>query len=135
MFEVFGDFDPSEYEAEAAQLWPDVYAVSKQRTSRYSKAEWQQAMAEGESVAAKLVGLLAAGAPAGSAAAMDAAEEHRLSIDHWYYACPIGQHVGLADMYLTDPRFRQYWEDRGEGLAQFVHDAIKANAARAEAHP
>jgi hypothetical protein len=39
-------------------------------------------------------------------------------------------HVGLAEMYLADPRFTETYEKIAPGLAQYLHDAIKANAAR-----
>ena len=41
-------------------------------------------------------------------------------------------HRGLADMYLADPRFTKTYEDQAPGLAQYVHDAIHANADRHE---
>jgi hypothetical protein len=34
-------------------------------------------------------------------------------------------------MYLTDPRFTRTYEDVAPGLAQYVRDAIHANADRA----
>jgi hypothetical protein len=30
-------------------------------------------------------------------------------------------------MYISDPRFKKYYEGRVTGLAQYVHDAIMAN--------
>ncbi len=39
-------------------------------------------------------------------------------------------HVGLAEMYLADPRFTATYEKMAAGLAQYLHDAIKANAAQ-----
>ena len=61
---------------------------------------------------------------------MELAEEHRCHIDRWFYPCSHKMHGGLADMYTADPRFMEYFEKRAEGLATFVQDAIKANAAR-----
>lgn len=129
MFEVFGDFEPAEHEAEAANRWPDQHEESRQRTSHYSKEQWQEAVAEGDAIAIRFADLLGSGAAADGAEAMALAEEHRLSIDRWYYQCSKEIHAGLADMYLADARFEQYWESRAQGLARFVHDAIKANAA------
>jgi len=130
MFEMFGDFDPAEHAAEAAERWPDTYAVSRQRTSRYTKEQWLEAAAESDTIAAGLAALKASGAPADGTDAMDLAERHRLSIDRWFYPCSEEIHAGLGDMYLADPRFKNYWEDRAGGLAQYVHDAIWANASR-----
>ena len=61
---------------------------------------------------------------------MDLAEEHRCHIDRWFYPCSHGMHRNLAEMYTEDPRFEEYFEKRGEGLAAFVQDAIRANEAR-----
>lgn len=33
-------------------------------------------------------------------------------------------------MYVADPRFASTYEDREPGLAEFVRDAVQANAAR-----
>jgi hypothetical protein len=30
----------------------------------------------------------------------------------------------LAKMYIEDPRFKEYYDGRVRGLAQYVHDAI-----------
>lgn len=62
---------------------------------------------------------------------MDAAEAHRQQITRWFYDCGYEMHRGLADMYLADPRFTANYENVAPGLAQYVHDAIHANAERA----
>ena len=62
--------------------------------------------------------------------AMDLAEQARLLIDRWFYPCPPEMHVGLAEMYIADPRFTATYEKIHVGMAQYVHDAITANAAR-----
>ena len=61
---------------------------------------------------------------------MDGAEAHRRQIDDAFYACSYEMHVGLAEMYIADPRFTATYENIAPGLAQYLHDAIKANAAR-----
>ena len=37
-------------------------------------------------------------------------------------------HKQLASMYVSDERFREFYESRREGLAQYFHDAIHAHA-------
>ena len=39
-------------------------------------------------------------------------------------------HRNLGDMYVADPRFARTYEDQEPGLAQYVRDAIHANADR-----
>ena len=74
-----------------------------------------------------------AGLPAASVEAMDGAEAHRRQISDWFYECTSEIHVGLAEMYIADPRFTATYEQIAPGLAQYLHDAILANAARSEA--
>lgn len=133
MFEVFGDFDPHEHEEEAQRRWgdTDAYKESHERTRRYTKHDWQKIRDEAESVYDALASAMAAGKAADSDEVMDLAERHRRHIDRWFYACSHTMHAGLGEMYVSDPRFRDNFERRAEGLADFFRDAIAANAARA----
>lgn len=132
MFEVFGDFDPKEYEAEAEQRWggTDAYRVSMERTKRYTKADWLRIKEEAAAVVDGMAALMDAGVPAGDPRAMDLAEEHRAQIDRWFYPCASEMHVGLGRMYVADPRFARNYEKVREGMAQYMCDAIAANAER-----
>ena len=73
---------------------------------------------------------MGAGLAADSPEAMAGAEAHRQQISRWFYECSTEIHVGLAEMYVADPRFTATYEKISPGLAQYLHDAIKANAAR-----
>ncbi|HKA69780.1 MAG TPA: MerR family transcriptional regulator [Actinomycetes bacterium] len=129
-FEVFGDFDPDDYAAEAEQRWggTDAYAESARRASRYTKADWARFKAQSEDWSRRLAQAMDAGLAAESAPVMELAEEHRQQISEWFYECMYEIHTGLADMYLADDRFTQYYERIKPGMAQFLHDAIHANA-------
>jgi DNA-binding transcriptional MerR regulator len=132
MFEVFGDFDPKQYEAEAEERWgkTDAYKESARRTKRYTKDDWKAVGAETDAVNEAIVALMDEGVPAGDPRAMDVAERHRLQIDRRFYPCSHEMHIGLAEMYVADPRFTATYEKIHPGMAQFLHDAILANAAR-----
>jgi DNA-binding transcriptional MerR regulator len=132
MLEVFGDFDPKEYEKEAEERWggTDAYVESMRRTKRYTKEDWARIKGEGEAVNAALATLMDEGVPAYDPRAMDLAEEHRLQIDRWFYPCSQEMHVGLGEMYVADQRFANNYEKVHAGLAQYMRDAIQANAAR-----
>jgi DNA-binding transcriptional MerR regulator len=132
MFEAFGDFDPSQYEKEAEERWgnTDAYKESARRTKRYTKEDWAQVRAETEAVNAGLAELMDEGVPADDPRAMDLAEQHRLNIDKRFYPVSSAMHVGLAEMYIADPRFEANYEKVHAGLARYMHDAILANAAR-----
>ena len=132
--ELFGDGFSEEYQAEAQERWgeSDAWKQSSRRTKGYTAADWAEVKAEGDAVNAAFVAALRSGAPATSTEAMDAAEAHRAHIERWFYDLDHGFHRGLADMYLADPRFTKTYEDLAPGLAQYVHDAIHANADRVQ---
>jgi len=132
-FEVFGDFDPAEYEEETKQRWgeSDAYKQSARRTRTYTKDDWVRIKAEADAVTQRYAEAMASGASADSTVAMDAAERHRRHIDQWFYDCSYDMHRGLGDMYVSDPRFAATYENVASGLAAYVRDAIVANSSRA----
>lgn len=132
MLDVFGDFDPTEYEEEARERWgeSDAYKQSVERTSRYTKDDWAQIGQEADEINQRFLALMAAGAPAGDEAAMDVAEEHRAHITKWFYDCTKTIHAGLGQMYTADERFQENIDKAGAGLAGYMSAAIIANSAR-----
>lgn len=132
MFEVFGEFDPAEYEDEVKERWgeSDAYKESAKRTARYTKADWERFKAESEEMGAQMIALFDEGASPDDPRAMDVAEQARLQIDRWFYPCSRQMHTNLAEMYIADPRFTATYEKMRAGMAQWWHDAIVANEAR-----
>src|SRR4051794_12133020 len=131
-FEVFGENDPAQYDAEVEERWgeTDAYAQSKRRTAAYTKEDWLRIKAEGADVEARFAAALRNGVPADSDRAMDIAEEHRQQISRNFYDCPPEMHAGLGRMYVDDERFTTHYEQMAPGLAQYVSTAVQANAAR-----
>src|SRR3954451_2420913 len=133
-FEVFGEQDPAQYDAEVEERWgeTDAYAQSKRRTAAYTKADWVRIKGEGEAVERRFAEALRSGVPADSPEAMDVAEEHRQQISRNFYDCPPAMHAGLGRMYVEDERFTAHYEEIAPGLAQYVSTAVQATAARQE---
>jgi MerR family transcriptional regulator, thiopeptide resistance regulator len=131
--ELFGDGFSDDYAEEAEQRWGETEAwnQSQSRTSKYTKADWAAVKTEMDATNAAIVSAMADGEPATSERAMDAAEQHRLHIHRRFYDLTHEFHRDLGDMYLADPRFTKSYEDIRPGMAQYVHDAIHANADRA----
>jgi DNA-binding transcriptional MerR regulator len=131
-FEVFGEHDPAQYDAEVEQRWGDTdeYAESRRRTAAWSKQDWLRIRAATDDLEARFAAALADGVPAGSERAMDLAEEHRQQITGTYYDCPPGMHAALGRMYVEDERFAAHYDRRAPGLAQYVSTAVQANAVR-----
>lgn len=131
-FEVFGEHDPAQYDAEVEERWgeTEAYAQSKRRTAARTKDDWLRIKAEGADVETRFAEALRSGVPADSARAMDIAEEHRQQITRNFYDCPPQMHAGLGRMYVEDERFTAHYEAIAPGLAQYLSTAVQANAAR-----
>ncbi|PRY44383.1 transcriptional regulator [Geodermatophilus tzadiensis] len=131
-FEVFGDHDPEQYEAEVQERWgdTDAYRESSRRAAAYTKDDWVRVTAEGEDVEARMAAALQAGVAPDSPEAMDLAEEARQQISRNFYDCSPEVHAGLGRLYVEDERFTAHYERRAAGLAQWVSTAVQANAAR-----
>jgi DNA-binding transcriptional MerR regulator len=131
-FEVFGDKDPEQYAEEAEQRWggTEAYAESQRRAAAYTKDDWKRMQAEVDAWQERYVTLMAAGEPPTGDAVMDLAEEHRQHIRTWFYECPYEMHRCLGDMYVSDERFKAFYDSMRPGLAEHLRDAIEANASR-----
>ncbi|WP_326721530.1 MULTISPECIES: MerR family transcriptional regulator [unclassified Streptomyces] len=131
-FEVFGDKDPEAHAEEAERRWGDTeaYAESQRRAARYTKDDWKRMQAEVASWGERYDALMEAGEPPTGERAMDMAEEHRQHITKWFYECSYETHQGLAGMYISDERFKEFYDSMRPGLAEHLRDAIGANAAR-----
>lgn len=122
----------NEYEAEAKERWGDTeaYKISTSRVANYSLADWEIQKAEQQAAVDLFIAAMKSGLPADSSKAAEAAEAHRLQIDKWFYPCSYEMQSGLAQMYIADERFAKFYNDQADGLAQYVHDAIIANALK-----
>ncbi|MBN1193342.1 MAG: TipAS antibiotic-recognition domain-containing protein [Coriobacteriia bacterium] len=130
--EVFGGFNPADYDDEVRERWgdTDAYKESARRTARYTKTDWERFEAESQQIGTDTARLMDEGASADDPRVMDLAEQARLQIDRWFYPCTHEMHANLAEMYIADPRFTATYEKIREGMARYWHDAILANAAR-----
>ncbi|MFI2436522.1 MerR family transcriptional regulator [Streptomyces sp. NPDC018693] len=131
-FEVFGDKDPEQYAEEAEQRWggTEAWAESQRRAATYTKEDWKRLQAEADDWSERYQALMADGEPPNGARAMDMAEEHRRHIGAWYYECSFEMHCCLAEMYVSDERFKAFYDSMRDGLAEHLREAILANAAR-----
>ncbi|MBV9290856.1 MAG: TipAS antibiotic-recognition domain-containing protein [Frankiales bacterium] len=120
------------YAEEARARWgdTDAFRESQRRASRYVAADWDTIRAEARGLEQALADLMHAGVPADAVAAMDLAEEHRRHLSRWFYECAPALHRSLADLYVADERFIAHYDEVALGLAVYVADAIRANAAR-----
>lgn len=128
MLEVFDGFDPSEYEHEVRERWgsTDAYRESARRTARYTKEDWERIKAEGEAASEALIAAFDAGAPADSEPAREAVRLWWEQIDRNFYTMTPEIALGLAEMFVADPRFARTYETMRPGLAAYFREAIVA---------
>jgi len=130
MFEVFGGFNPHEFEPEVRKRWGDTeaYRQSHERARQYGKADWQRIKAEVEEINEAFVQALDSGAEPTSTPVTAIAERHRQHIGRWFYECEPEMHRGLGELFVQDERFAATWESLRPGLAEYVSAAFIANA-------
>jgi MerR family transcriptional regulator, thiopeptide resistance regulator len=132
-FEIFGE-GYQEYEDEAEQRWggSEAWKQSQRRAAELSKEDWIRIKAEGDAIMRRISEAVRGGVAPGSEQGMAVAEDHRQHICRHFYACSHAMQRGLAEMYVADPRFAATYEREVEGGAAWFHDAVLANADRAE---
>ena len=118
----------SQFESEVHERWgdTDAYRLSKAKTSKYSKEDFEAAKVDQEAATELFVYAFGNSLPIDSPKAQEAVRAHRDAITKWFYDCSIDMQKNLALMYIEDPRFKEYYDGRVRGLAQYVHDAVMA---------
>jgi DNA-binding transcriptional MerR regulator len=131
--EVFGTTKYAEHAAEAEERWgeTDQWRESQRRSAAYTKEDWVEIKAQADANINAFADAIRAGEPADGDIAMNLAEEHRRHIARWFYEVGPEQHRGLGDLYVSDARYYEPYEELAPGFPQFVRDAIHANADRA----
>jgi hypothetical protein len=116
-----------EFENEVHERWgnTDAYRQSTSRTSEYSKEDFEAAKVDQEAATELFVYAFGNSLPIDSPKTQEAVRAHRDAITKWFYDCSVEMQKNLALMYIEDPRFKEYYDGRVRGLAQYVHDAIK----------
>ena len=115
-----------EFENEVHERWgdTDAYRQSTSKTSKYSKEDLEAAKVDQEAATELFVYAFGKSLPIDSPKAQEAVRAHRDAITKWFYDCSVEMQKNLALMYINDPRFKEYYDGRVRGLAQYVHDAI-----------
>ncbi|MBO0831871.1 MAG: TipAS antibiotic-recognition domain-containing protein, partial [Actinobacteria bacterium] len=108
----------------------EAWQQSRRKTAAYTKQDWITIKAEADANIAGFAAAIRNGEPADGTTAMDLAEAHRGHISRWFYECGYDAHRGLAELYISDPRYIASYDEIEPGFSQYVHDAIVANAAR-----
>jgi len=123
--------DSSRFDDEVRQRWGATAAFkeSQERLAGYSSEDRHNAQVAQEEALQGVIEAMDQGLPPTSLEAMVAVDKCRQVISRWYFECSHAMHKQLAAMYISDDRFREFYESRREGLAQYFHDAIHAHGS------
>ena len=122
------DFEET-YGQEARERYGnDAIDASNARMMALTRDEWDAKELLEESIKVQLRIAMAAGNPRGEEAAELARMHARWIRIHWGAGYTEQAHLGLAQGYLADQRFRDYYDGAcGEGATEFLVQALEAN--------
>jgi DNA-binding transcriptional MerR regulator len=124
----FSDEQQAAYEKEAAERWdPVVVKESNRRWKSLSKQEQQDLMKNGERITLALRDLMSE--DPGTEKVQSLVDEWKKHID-FFYDCTPEILLGLAQNYMNDPRFHEFYSRIDPGLPQFFYDATKIYCSR-----
>ncbi len=123
LFAAFSDEEQAQYEQEAMRLYdPETVKASNAKWKKYSEAEKERILAEGNAVYTDFIQAIPKG---------PASPEAQTCVVRWrehmnYFWTPDeAQLLGLAEGYNTDPRFKTNFDQMHPELAAFVLEAVK----------
>lgn len=101
----------------------DIVDKSNNIIKNMSQEKYDEASKIGDEVLETLYGAFQTGDPAGELA-QRAADLHRKWLSFYWDTYSKEAHAGLAQMYVDDERFTEYYDKRQPGAAKFLRDAI-----------
>jgi len=100
-----------------------VIQKSNDRLKNMTEKEYEEVTGLESKVKDTLAEAFKTGDPA-SELAQRAAELHKQWISYYWSEYSKEAHVGVAQMYVDDERFKAYYDDKQPGTAEFLRDAI-----------
>lgn len=101
----------------------DVVNKSNQKVKGMSQEQYEEVTRLQNEVNETLYAAFKTGDPAGELA-QKAADLHRQWLSFYWDSYTKEAHAGLAQMYVDDPRFTAYYDEKQPGAAVFLRDAI-----------
>lgn len=102
---------------------PKIVAESNRRVKGYSKEQWAKIQEEAEDIYTQLAKLKLAGISPDAPEAQAQIDRHFQQMQN-FYTVTKEMYRNLGEMYISDPRFTEFYEKRATGLAEWVHSAI-----------
>lgn len=135
---MYRGFDPEKQagyekelvEAHGPQMQGHIDAA-KAGMAGWKQADFDAMQAEAEAIEAGMAKALAEGLPADSAAVTGLMRrQHAWLVRSWSRPAPAAAFAGLGQTYVADPRFRDRYDSRQAGLAEYMAAAMRSFADR-----
>ena len=131
MFKAF-DYDKmmeeqKQYEDEVKDRWgsTEAYRISKERTSKYTKEDWERIGAESEGNLKEMIECFTSGVPYDDPRMMAVCDNARAQMSKNFYPCSLEMYSNLGNMYIADERFTAFYDKFAPGLAAYYNEAIQ----------
>lgn len=124
---LFEGFDPSAYEDEARERWPEQYEQSRPIAESMPPEQMETIQKDLTAYMVRLAELMAAGKPAGDADVLTQVEWHYRWVSR-FWTPSAEAYRNLGRMYVDDERFRANYEKIADGLAAYQCEAMAAYA-------
>lgn len=124
---LFEGFDPSQYDAEARERWPEQWQQSKQFTDTLTAQDTERMQREATAAMIRMADFMTEGRPVDDTDVQ--AEVHAAYQAICRMWTPNAEaFTRLGQMYVDDPRFAAIYARVAPGLAEYYRDAMTAYA-------
>ena len=124
---LFEGFDPSHYEDEARERWPEEYEQSKRFTDGLTPDDTKRMQEEFTAQMVRMAELRSAGTPVEDERVQQEVDGLFRSVSRMW--TPNAEaFAGLGRMYVEDPRFTATYDRVSPGLAEYFRDAMAVYA-------
>lgn len=119
--------DQKQYEAEVEERWgnTDAYRISKERTSKYTREDWEKINSIQMENMKELAQLYQAEAAYDEPRVLAVVTRNLQFINDHFYPCSLEMFSCLGSMYITDERFTAFYDRIAPGLAAYYNEAIQ----------
>lgn len=127
--ELYEGFSPEEITSmkeEVEERWgeTDAYKESQRRVAGFTRDDWKGIKEESDAVLKHLVELMDAGKTPDASEVQAEVAKHYAGINRFYDVTP-EIYLGLAEMYLADPRFRAHYAAYHPALPEFLAEGMR----------
>jgi len=113
--------------ARSGEWDPQLVTQSRRRLGKMSKSAWDEIGKAGDEINAELAEFMHL--EPGSDAVQSLIHRHHTWIEN-FYDCSKSVYMGLAEMYISDERFKAHYDSVKPGLAEFLSAGMKLFAER-----